>query len=243
MLNFNRNVGRIVYLERSMLRHGYIGAYPLHCVENGNGKLKIKDGQHRFVVAKSLGLAVKYVVCHDTATVYELQETLNKWKLEDYLVSWIRAGKKAYLTVKEYHTRTGINLGACISMLAGDSASASNHQNRIKDGTYQLGDPVHAAVVSDIVLHIKRVGIEWGAIDLLVQAISKVVWAEGFNPSVLKKRISSHRQMMQKQPSKKEYVALLDTIYNFGSKDRDRIPLAFLADKAARERCAVKQVA
>ena len=59
--DLNRDVEKIDRLKASMMRHGFIKAYPLHVMKNGFGKLKVKAGHHRLTAAKDLGLPVFYV--------------------------------------------------------------------------------------------------------------------------------------------------------------------------------------
>ena len=73
LLPFNRDVARTRRLRASMLQHGWISAYPMYVVKQSNGQLGIKAGHRRFVVARDLGIPVKYVICKDTATIFELE--------------------------------------------------------------------------------------------------------------------------------------------------------------------------
>lgn len=139
LLAFNRDVKRTTALERSMERYGWIDAYPMHVVPNGGVKLKIKAGHHRFTVAKKLGLPIKYVVCKDQGeTIHELEVATTPWTLKNYLDSFVRCERPDYISVKEYHEKTGINLSQCISMLGGDLASSHNMGKKFKDGTYKV---------------------------------------------------------------------------------------------------------
>lgn len=238
LLDFNRDVRKTRHLETSMIKHGWIDAYPAHVIRNPNtGKLQIKAGHHRFIVAQKLRIPIKYVECRDEATIHELERSTTPWKLKDYLISYVRLGKIAYDRVLQYHQETGINLAASISMLGGESAGSNNLHKQFKDGTYRLGDPTHATIVGDIALCCKQSGFAYACAKLFIEALSKVVWAEGFSPEVLKKKISRYVDHMKKQPSKQAYVEMLDSIYNRGSQNK--IPLAFLAEEAARKRNVV----
>src|SRR5690606_38818698 len=117
-------------------------------------------GHHRFTVARKLGIPVKYVVCDDAATIHELEKATTRWSIKDFLVSFVRCGDPAYITVYEYHKRTGIQISACISMLGGESAGSSNKNEDFKAGQFRLGDPTNANTVADLVLHCKSLGIK-----------------------------------------------------------------------------------
>lgn len=235
MLPFNRPVTKTAALEKSMQKHGWIDAYPLHCVKNGNGTYKVKAGHHRLHVAKKLGIAVKFVVCDDNASIHALESGTVSWSISDFLVSYVREGRPPYMTVDQYHRRTGIPLAACISMLAGESAGSNNKNRSFKRGDYQLGDPWHAETVADIVLHLKkRCKLKWATHAFLVQAISRSVWVDEFDPERFKQKAARHRHMIEKQPNLEEYLDMIEAIYN--RQSREKIPLVFLVKQKALQR-------
>lgn len=114
LCQFNRNVTKTKNLERSMKRHGFIPAYPIHCDKRSNGSLLIKAGHHRFEVAQRLGIPLYYVVSDDDATIHELETSTNGWTSTDYMESFIKCGKPSYQELKDYHIRTQIPLSVCI---------------------------------------------------------------------------------------------------------------------------------
>jgi hypothetical protein len=233
---FNRDVKKTWNLEASMQKYGWIDAYPLHVIRQEDGRLQIKDGHHRFYVAQKLSIPIKYVECKDEITMAEMVRATVSWSMKDFLVSFVRCGKAAYVVVSNYHKKTGIGLSACISMLAGDSAGSGNWNKQFKDGTYRLGDPAHADIVGNIVLHCKKCGFPWWNNMHFVQAVSKIAWAEGFDPQVLKSKIAQFPEHMKKQAFKDDYIKMLDAIYN--RQSRTKVPLAFNAEEAARKRNA-----
>lgn len=235
---FNRDVEKIKYLEASMRQHGWIPAYPMHVEKNGSGILKIKAGHHRFEVARKLGISVKYVLCNDTATIHELERATIRWDMEDYLVSHARTGKEDYIAVERFHNTTGINLNACLSMLAGQSAGSHNIRDSFKDGNFKVKTTEHAGTIADIVLHAKKCGIKWAHNAIFVNALSRIAWAEGFESAILKRKISAFPYLLEKQPSLVHYTEMIEHLYNYHSPQR--IPLAYLADEAARKRNAIK---
>jgi hypothetical protein len=234
LLQFNRDVGKTKRLEKSMCEHGYLPAYPMHVVRNGNGKLMIKAGHHRLHVAKKLGVPVFYVICEDIATVHELESATNSWKLNDYLMSFVRSGAKQYEAVKAFSESTGISLSQCISLLAGESATSFNHANAFKIGTYKISDCNYAKSVGDIIIDLRKLGIAIATNRYFVSAISRMVRIPQFSPSQFIRRVSVNLSMMQKRPTADAYADLIEQVYNHAS--RDKVPLAFLASQAAAER-------
>lgn len=230
---FNRDVKKIKKLEASMKSNGWILAYPLHCTQE-NGKFVIKDGHHRLHVAKKIGIPVKFVVCEDKIEITDLIETASPWTPHDFLVSYVRAGRAAYIAVKEYMEETGIPLGLSVSLLAGESAGSANKVRKFRAGTYALGDPTHAGQVKAVVLHMKSLGVPFATNSLFVQALSKMLRVKGFSVVQFKKKLSKHVGVIERQPSLEAYLTAIEKLYNRGSKTR--LPLAFMATETAKKR-------
>lgn len=239
LLKFNRDVERTARLEESMKRYGYIAAYPLHVTTAKNGKFTIKAGHHRFYAARKLGIPVYYVVCDDQASIFELEESSNRWSVNDYLSAHAREGKNPdYLKVREYCDETGICINNAISLLGGHTAGTGNFQKPFKQGTFRIKKGCDKAeIIKDIVLHAKRCGVSFYNNTLFVQAVSRVIWVEDFSVFKFKSKIKSFAAIMEKKANLQQYLDLIEDIYN--RQSRDKIPLAFMAAKKAKERNVV----
>lgn len=239
LLSFNRDVKKVAALTESMRKYGWINAYPMNVVQNGNGKLKIKDGHHRYEVATRLGIPVKYTVCSDKATIYELDRATNKWSVTDHLESYCRSGNIEYVKVKEYCRRTGIAPAIAMAMLAGQTAGTNNMQPAFKTGSYACKNTKNAEIVADIIIHCKRKGIEWVHNQKFVIALSKVSWVPEFSPARLKSKITAFPHMVQKKPHVEGYLDMIEEIYNY--KSQEKCPLKFMASEAAKARNVIKK--
>ena len=236
---FNRDIGNIKKLTNSMRTYGWIPAYPINVIRNGGGKLKIKDGHHRFEVASSLGIKINYVVCKDNISITELNNTTKLWTLNDYLASYVRAEYSAYTAVRDYILETGIPLGLSIALLAGEGAGSNNHRERFKAGAYKLGNQKHANKIKTIVCHMKEYGVVIANSSYFVNALSRIVLVDGFSLSRFKDKISAHAGLFENKPNLQEYSVLIEFVYN--RQSHDKVPLVFLADQEARKRSAAEK--
>lgn len=236
---FNRDAEKIKRLIQQMKTHGFIPAYPLHVRRAENGKLRIVAGHHRFKAAMELQLAVYYVICNDTASVYELEWSTNHWNLNDFVDGYSRQGNEAHKVVADYAARTGIGLSQAGSMLSGQTASSGHSNKKLKEGTYTLADPTHAETVGRIVEHCKKMGIDFATHSLFVSAISMVVFLSEFDADTFIHRLAINLGMAKRQPTRDSYLDMIDAIYNRQAKSK--IALSFLAKEAARQRAAVKK--
>ena len=238
LLPFNRDVRRLKPLESSMKKHGFIPAYPLHCVKNGNGKLRIKAGHHRFEVAKKLGLPVSYVVCSDDATVHELEHGTTPWALKDFLSSYCRIGSEPHKIIQCYVDTTGMSIGQVSSMLGGECASSNNLVGKVKSDTFQIKSTEHIDAVAHVVLGLKKMGVQFATSRNLVSALSLLVFLPEFDAEIFLHRVAVNTGMMMRQAKVVDYLAMIETIYNRQAKNK--VALAFLAKEAARQRAVAK---
>ncbi len=234
LATFNRDVNKTKKLEASMKQHGYIPAYPLHVVRNGNGKLLIKAGHHRFEVAQRLGIPVFYIICEDTATIQEMEGATNPWTLKSYLQSFSRCGMADYQVVAEYVERTGIPLVCAMSMLGGHSAGSGNFQRAFKAGTYRIAGKDHAEQVATIIQRCKDAGFKYATANLFVAAMSRSLRVSSFSAKKFMQRVESRAGLLCRQVHLDAYMDMIESIYNHGSQSK--IPLAFMAKQAAQDR-------
>ena len=212
---FNRSIHSIERLQESMKTHGWIDAYPMHVVENGNAKLKIKSGHHRFEAARSLKIPVKYVICEDDSTIHELERSTSNWSMRDYLESYARIGNPHYLKLNEYFRKFRIPLNVSIAIITGLSyTEGGSITSTFKDGKFKIGNPKHAYDVGELVLSLDELGVEFCRNSRFVLALSKVLNVDGIVIGELKYKMEHHVYMITKQPDVVGYVNMLEKVYN-----------------------------
>lgn len=253
----NRDPKKLMELLSSMKRNGFSGAFrisvwpeelshsntlPIDYNLNTSHHFIIDEGNRRFTVAQKLGIPLKCVIPEVRMTNYDINITQRSWDSIDWLVSKMRENDKAdgnpcYAIVYNAHIETGIPLRACASMLAGASACAGNYLQKIKNGTYRLGDPTNWNIVSHLILFLKP-SYGWITNVNFVNALSKVAWVGEFDLSRFKEKVMKFPYLLDKQRSKQDYIEMIERIYNY--KSRDLTPLAVRAEEEARKREAVQ---
>lgn len=236
---FNREIRRTKALSRSMKRLGFLPTHPLHVVRNGNGKLLVKDGHHRFEVAKSLGLPVYYIVGDDDASIAEINVSVNPWTLDDFLTNAIQSGSTDQLAVREFSRRTGISLSQSASLLGGESGTSMNMNEKIKNGTYKVAETAYSEIVGHVIVQCRAMGLSFATHRCFVGAVSLCCRVPEFDLKVFLHRLAINTGTAKPQPTLDTYLGMIEEVYNRQSKNK--IALAFLARKAARERSAVKK--
>ncbi len=114
---FSRPLHRNKVLLDSMQKYGFLPGCAIHCVQNGNGKLTVIQGQHRLHYAKKLGLPVWYIIDDTCTDIYCLEAVRQNWSLTDFAEARANAGDKNYIKLLAFQKKHGIPLGAAASLL------------------------------------------------------------------------------------------------------------------------------
>jgi hypothetical protein len=216
--NFNRDVlvktKRFKNLLASMEKHGWIEAYPMHTVQNGSNKLKIKAGHNRFTAAQMLKIPVKYVICDDKSELQELENSTKPWNLADHMRGYARQGDPNYLKLESYVRKYGIPANTAILLLEGGNKFSGGYVDRFKTGNFRVGNPTHAEKVGEFVLYCVEIGIPFAKNSRFVFALSKVLNVDGVIEDELKYKLKNHLYFVTKQADVPGYVAMLEKVYN-----------------------------
>jgi ParB/Sulfiredoxin domain len=234
MSTFNRDVSNTQALEKSMLQHGFLSAYPLHVEKREDGRLYIMDGHHRLTVARRLKIPVKFIIETAKVDMHMLQKTTSKWTLEDYLTSYVRCEKPEYLKVEEFIDRTGLGLGISISLLRGNTATSANYNDKFKQGTYSISDQAFGENVAVVISTMYAAGVVFAKNRNLVAAVSKTLLTSQINSETLLTKIKKYSFLIENRSTVQQYLDVLEKLYNRGVKSK--VPLAHYANESARAR-------
>lgn len=233
----NREISRTEVLEESMRDYGFDHGLPIRCIRAESGKLLITHGQHRFYVAKKLGIEVWYIVALQHIPLYPSEASAHSWIIRDYTVARTRDGEEAPAAALEFHQRTGIPLTCAISLVGGEGAGSYNKMKNVKTGTFATGDMKHANAVAAVVKHCEACGVAFAANSNFVRAISLCLLTPGFNDVLFCRKVRAHASFMKPRHGVDEYLDLFELIYNRRNAKK-KMGVAFEAHQAAMRRKA-----
>lgn len=238
----NRNIDTtkpsVKRLRKSMQIYGWLIAFPMMCRENGDG-LVIVDGQHRFTVARELGIPVRYAIDETDVDVSWVNQAQESWKPVDYLNRWVKAGKKDYMEVaelREYYPN--VPLGMCAGLLAG-TYSFGNVRDRFESGEYKVKTKGLAYRIANAYEKIIAINKEARSSNFL-KALYACYYVDDFDPDRLIDSCQKRPHMIQGFSKLNDCLELIEEIYNYSLKS-GRIPIKFQAQEAMRKRSAAKQ--
>lgn len=221
-------------LVRSMEKYGFIRAYPLHCIRNGNlGKFVIIDGQGRFYAAQQLGLPVWFVVCDENVNPAEINAVQRRWTMEDYAKCFAAQGKKDYIELLAFHEQHGIPLGACANMLYNVSMADSNTHvvSQIKKGVFVVKTRAMADQIARIYC---QVGELSRAIKTnnFIGALFAASLVKGFDAERIITGAKGCPELLKSYSTRDGYLEMLEALYNHRRTAANRVPLKFEAERA-----------
>jgi len=222
----------IVYLQ--MDRDGWWQGKPAQVYRNGknNNDFWVIDGHNRIHIAKQLKIPVKYVVEPRFISVKEI-ETNTNWTNNDHMEKFVAEGDSEYLYLKKYHDRTGIGVTQCVSLLSGLAVYSAKLIDRFKDGEFEVINADFALFVEMVVLTAKRY-VDFASNTQFVSALAKILLIDGIDHERLIKKIKKHSFLLKRQYTKKDYLDVIESVYN--RQTADKVPISFLAEQHANKR-------
>lgn len=231
----NRPLHKDKRLEESMKKYGFMPSCPIQCVHNGNGKLKIIKGHHRFMTAKNLGLNVWYIVDKTNTDLFYMESCRTQWTVNDFANARANAGDEHCKKLLVFMENHGLNIGSASSLLGGESAGSLNKVNQIKRGTFKVVDSKLTNMVIKITDRCRDLKIPFATNSAFVGAISFVVRIPEFDINLFIHKLNLHWSKMSKRTTIYDYLEEIEELYNYGQR-QTRIPLAFRAKELARKR-------
>jgi hypothetical protein len=231
------NSAHVRKLKDSMQAYGWIPAFPMLVHRTRKG-LEILDGQHRFFVAKELGLPVWFVEQDAEYDVAKINAPQCPWKTKDYADSFAKRGCEAYVEAIAFAADNQIPLSDAAALLGG-TISFGNIRKEWIAGTYRIRDRDHAARVA--YLYTGILAVSRSAAD---QALRVALMAVARIPGLDYRRLIRNAQKMPERfvkfGSRDGALALLEFVYNFGTHG-EKYPLKIKAENAMRERSAARR--
>ncbi|MBE3118322.1 MAG: ParB N-terminal domain-containing protein [Candidatus Atribacteria bacterium] len=221
-------------LVRSMLNHGFIPAYPIHCVRR-EGVLYVRDGQHRLAVAEQLGLPVWYVTTdYDEVDIAEINSTQEIWKLPAYAGSFAARGKHDYQVAINFAAEHKLPLGVTAGLLSSGHRGGSDNLCKFKAGAFKVMNLDAAQRVANLYARIRESNPKVNGTCIL-GALSSVCAVPEFEDSRLMHAVAAYPERVKQAGTLDGYLEMLEDVYNY-HRQASRLALRFNANNLARKR-------
>ena len=216
-------------LRKSLKSHGWIPSFPMSVFKNGKYGYKILDGQHRFAIARELGMPVKFVEVDQEFEISHINEMQKGWALIDYMRRWQKAGKKDYYKIQEFiDTHQNIDLGTSIALLSHLGVGSQNK-------AFKLGDFKIANENRELAYKVAKVYEDIVSLNKdakhrnHIRAIIKCVHIKEFDLDRLLDQHKKYSYMVQSYSKTEDWLELIQDIYNH--RMHTKIPIKFLVEQ------------
>jgi hypothetical protein len=237
MHEFNRplNPANLEYLKQSMLKYGFMPSKPLRC-RRENGRRYIYEGHHRFVAAKSLGIAVYFVDDDTDISAGEAEGQYSVWRITDFVYACAKKGLPDYVKLLTYQRKTGLPMKCCISLCGGQTPGGHGKSRSIRSETYRIGDMTHAHLVGEIVGLAKEMRLEFATHGSFAAAISAILRIPEIDEKRLRYAIKHYPTQIRPCSTRDQFIKEIEEVYNFHCPHASRLSLVALAARTMLKR-------
>lgn len=197
---------------------------PILVTESKN-YLDVKDGQHRLEVAKELKRPVHYIIKKAPMSLYnvaKVNSNTEKWKAEDYINCYSKAGNENYIKLGAFHKKYGISVGSCLTLL---TFGVQKHDGIIVDlykqfetGEFQIKTNKEAVQFAEVCKSFSAFN-NWNSRSFLI-AFSKIIQADKCKMDILIKKFNDDPNQLIYHAHWKGVINNLEQIYNKGNSTR-----------------------
>lgn len=224
-INGNRrvNLSKVAKISEDVIAGFNMLPYCPVIVSKSGKSFNVIDGQHRLEVSKNTNNPVYYVVCEDLSLrqIAQLNSRGQKWTVNDFLNCYCNLGVKEYITLKEVATEFRFPVSTCISLLMFDNVKSSAKEE-FENGLFEvrfLENTQKALALTNELFSLYRFSKD----RYLVAAIRKIIEAGKCDFEVLKAKINSAPNLMDRQGDVKNYIYNIEKVYNYKNQKRQVI--------------------
>lgn len=212
---------KVKRLVKSMEKGGWLRTVMITV----NELMQIIDGQHRYLAARKTGTTILYQIVKGTGLkeVILTNSGSSNWSIKDHIPSQIALGNKSFILLdKLMREFPELSLSICQNMLAQSNRNPSRED--VENGTWEIGDYNVAVLWSQNLMSLKSY-FEGYKLTYFVRTLIDALHKPNFNFQEFHHKVTLRPTMLQRCGSKKQYMAMIEEIYNY--KRADKINLRF----------------
>jgi hypothetical protein len=215
------NKAKVAKLIKSMEKKGWLSTV----VITVNEMFQIIDGQHRYLAARATGTPILYqiVVGSGLNEVIRTNSGSSNWTIKDHIPSQIALGNKSFILLDKLMKEFPELSHSICQMMLTQSTKNPNRED-VENGTWEIGDYNIAVMWSQNLMSLKPY-FEGYKLTYFVRTVIDALLKPNFNFQEFHHKVVLRPTMLQRCGSKKQYMAMIEEIYNY--KRADKINLRF----------------
>ena len=192
-----------------------------------NEEMEVIDGQHRLQAQKELNLPTYYIKNKG----YSIEETrilnqnANNWTANNFMEAFCDLGKPEYVKYKNFQKKYKFNHQCTMNLLMGNKSSTDGNIYVIfKAGLFRVTSLNEAIKIAESVLEVGEYYLGYKRRSFIT-AIQKAMSVEEYKHKYFLRKLKSQRTRMVDCATWKQYLALMEDIYNYRTIKENRIRL------------------
>ncbi len=180
-----------------------------------NEEMQIIDGQHRFHVAKTLKSWVWYIVTSEMSVreIAKINSNTDKWRNDDFMHCYVEQKNEHYIALNRFEKKYPFGLTDCIALLmTGKIATGGGHLESFRNGNFKVEHQERANKIVEEVLKFSFFKEHYTR--QFIEAIIKLMDGDKCEMDVLLAKCTKEKEKLVKKHTYKEYLTLLEEIYN-----------------------------
>ena len=195
-----------------------------------NHRNEIIDGQHRFTAAQELGKPVYFIRVKglELPDIHRLNTNLKNWQADDYLDGYCELGYPDYLTYRDFKMQYKFGHDETKALLADTLFSDGGKGNHFKEGTFKIKDLRNAEKNAEKIIMVGQYydGYRRRA---FVRAMLELFKHKEYNHAEFLKKLSYQSRSLVDCTNHRQYLTLIEEIYNYKRSVKDRVYFRQLA--------------
>lgn len=233
----NREIRNYDGIIASMKKHGFIETEAIGVRKVKGGMYEIRSGHHRFHCAKKLGIKLAYIVSDDDATLSELEKLSRPWSLQDWL-TYHRKKKTSidYEILNSFIEKYELPLSISVDLLHSGIGLGfeMSKVDAFRHGKLNIDDDRMAVRIGKIIKILKANGFEFVSKIGFIKTIKDLFLLEHFDESRLVESAIKNKTLFTNQPSVKNFMEMIERVYNFRRRAEDKEPLSLQVERAKK---------
>jgi hypothetical protein len=183
-----------------------------------NKAMEIIDGQHRFMACQKLNIPVFYIVQNDLELrdVQLLNQNAKNWDIYDYLESYIAMKIPVYIAFKYFITKHNISAQTGIALLGSTSNDNYKGWDAFRKGNFIPRNPKQADTWMCMINDFQPFYEKYKRRSFIA-AMIQIFKLEGYDHKQMLHKLSLQPTSLVDCTTSKNYVLLLEKIYNHKS--------------------------
>jgi len=233
VLGKNRKIkeSHVENLASAIKKNNFLNLYPIivmNITVEGENKLAILDGQHRYQAAKKLKYQIHYLISESMTmkNVPKVNSVNEKWFLSDYLNYYAEEGKLPYIQFQQFIDKYGFKVSESIKMTSRTFGSTNSYA-AFREGEFILKDLEFAENVAENLIDFRKY-IDFYKHNHFVRALIIITRREDYDHKRMLEKLDFCSTKLHRCPDTLSYLRNLEELYNFKSQ---RNNLVYFSDE------------